>query len=224
MPKSTFNNLPEEKRQRFLELSIEEFADHDFKNASLSNIVARAGIAKGSVYQYFEDKQDLYFYLLQLAGDEKKRFLANTHPPDPAMNLFEFLRWMIQQGTKFELSNPKLAQVAYRALFSDRPFGDEPFEQLRKSALDYYQSLIQLGISQGVIDPDIDPHLAVFVFSTLLNEFGRYMIERHALDYHALTGESNDAVRQIAAAADQLVDILEHGLAPRSRPQGGPQC
>lgn len=88
MPKETFFNLPEEKRQRILDLAIEEFAHHDYQNASISRIVAEASIAKGSFYQYFEDKADLYRYLLNLIFQEKQRVLATIQPPDPQMGNF----------------------------------------------------------------------------------------------------------------------------------------
>jgi len=216
MPKQTFFNLPEEKRRLILNLAIEEFAERDYRSASISNIVARAGIAKGSLYQYFEDKRDLYLYLIQLAGEEKKAFLASHPPPDPNMNVFDYLRWLIQMGTQFELSNPKLAQVAYRALFTDRPFGDEPFVQLRRSVLDYYASLVQMGKQQGVIDPEIDQALAVFLFSSIFNEFGRFLIERLQVD---VTDLASGTVRYqelpIDAIVAEVIDILRRGLAPR---------
>ncbi len=53
MPQATFFNLPEEKRQKILECALDEFAAHDYDSASVSKIVAKAGIAKGSLYQYF---------------------------------------------------------------------------------------------------------------------------------------------------------------------------
>jgi TetR/AcrR family transcriptional regulator len=219
MPKSTFFNLPEEKRSLILDLAIEEFAERDYKSASISNIVARAGIAKGSLYQYFEDKHDLYLYLIELAGEEKKTFLASHPPPDPAMNVFDYLRWLMQMGAKFELSNPKLAQVAYRALFSDRPFGDEPFTQLRQSVLAYYESLVKLGIQQGVIDPDIDLGLAVFLFSSIFNEFGRYLIERLDIDFLDLaSGKVNYQDLKIDDMVVEIMEFLKRGLAPRTVP------
>jgi AcrR family transcriptional regulator len=219
MPKSTFFNLPEEKRSLILDLAIEEFAERDYKSASISNIVSRAGIAKGSLYQYFEDKHDLYLYLIELAGEEKKAFLASHPPPDPAMNVFDYLRWLMQMGAKFELSNPKLAQVAYRALFSDRPFGDEPFTQLRQSVLTYYESLVKLGIQQGVIDPDIDLSLAVFLFSSIFNEFGRYLIDRLDIDVLDLaSGKVNYQDLQIDEMVVEIMEFLKRGLAPRTVP------
>lgn len=221
MPKQTFFNLPEEKRQAILDIAVEEFAENDYKNASISNIVTRAGIAKGSLYQYFEDKRELYFYLLQLATEEKKQFLARSRPPDPNMNLFDYLRWLIGEGARFELSRPRLTQVAYRALFSDRPFGDEPFEQIRQAVKEYYGSLIDLGVSQGSIDPHIDRDLAIFLFSAVFNEFGRHLLERLQIDPRALAkGEVNYQDLPIQNLTNQLIDILAHGLAPRALSQG----
>jgi AcrR family transcriptional regulator len=219
MPKLTFFNLPEEKRRLILDLAIEEFADRDYNSASISNIVARAGIAKGSLYQYFEDKRDLYLYLLQLAAEEKKAFLAEHPPPDLNMDVFAYIRWLMQMGARFELSNPKLTQVAYRALFSDRPFGDEPFTQLRQSVLSYYEHMVRLGIQQGVIDPDIDVGLAVFVFSSVFNEFGRYLLDRLDVDILDLAGGK---VRYQELPIDdlvvQLLNILKRGFAPQAVP------
>lgn len=221
MPKTTFFNLPEGKRATLIDLAIDEFARHDYKNASISNIVAKAGVAKGSMYQYFEDKKDLYFYLLQLATEEKKAFLTSTPPPDPAMSVFDYLRWMIQMGTRFELSRPGLAQVAYRALFGDRPFGDEPFLNIRKSVLEYYRNLIEMGIAQDSIDAGIDRDVAVFVFSTLFNEFGRFLIEHLSIDPQSLAlGETNFQAIPLEELADKLIDIIEHGLAPRNNQEG----
>jgi AcrR family transcriptional regulator len=216
MPKQTFFNLPEEKRQLILNLAIEEFAERDYKSASISNIVARAGIAKGSLYQYFDDKRDLYLYLVEVAGEEKKRFLACHPPPDPNMNVFDFLAWLIREGARFELSNPLLAQVASRALFSDRPFGDEPFAKLRKMALEYYRNLVDMGVAQGVIDPHIDRELAVFMFSSIFNEFGRFILEREGLDLQDLVkGEVAYQELQIEPMIIALMEIIRRGLAPR---------
>ena len=60
----TFLRLPEEKRGRFLEAAWEEFTRVKFADASINQIVRHAGIPRGSFYQYFTDKEDLFFYLL----------------------------------------------------------------------------------------------------------------------------------------------------------------
>ncbi len=56
MPRPTFFNLPAEKQEQVFRAAVEEFATHPYGAAAVNRIVARAGIAKGSFYQYLEDK------------------------------------------------------------------------------------------------------------------------------------------------------------------------
>src|SRR3954462_3882634 len=97
-PKATFHNLPEEKRRRIVDLAVEEFSEHPYRQASLSRIVTRAGIAKGSIYQYFDDKLALYRWLfLEEVANRKIAYLA-APPPPPASDLFATLEHMFLIG------------------------------------------------------------------------------------------------------------------------------
>lgn len=64
MPTSTFFRLPEEKRARLIDAAWEEFTKTRFTDASINRIIHRARIPRGSFYQYFVDKEDLFQYLL----------------------------------------------------------------------------------------------------------------------------------------------------------------
>jgi len=61
MPSKTFMNLSEEKKEHLLECAKQEFTKHTLIDASINKIIQDAGISRGSFYQYFADKQDLYF-------------------------------------------------------------------------------------------------------------------------------------------------------------------
>ena len=61
----TFLRLPEEKRRRFLDAAWEEFTSARFTDVSINQIVRRAGIPRGSFYQYFAGKDDLIAYLME---------------------------------------------------------------------------------------------------------------------------------------------------------------
>lgn len=65
MCSDTFLRLPEEKRQRILDAAWEEFTRVSFSEASINQIVQRSGIARGSFYQYFRDKEELMSYLME---------------------------------------------------------------------------------------------------------------------------------------------------------------
>lgn len=72
MVKQTFLNLPEEKRTAFINAARKEFARVPLNEASVANIIKEAAVSRGSFYQYFEDKESLYFYLLTELTKEKR--------------------------------------------------------------------------------------------------------------------------------------------------------
>jgi AcrR family transcriptional regulator len=76
MPKATFFNLPEKKRQSLIKAMETEFSRVPVYEASIANIVKTAEISRGSFYQYFEDKEDAYYYILkEQASRRNKQFI-----------------------------------------------------------------------------------------------------------------------------------------------------
>ena len=65
MPSSTFLNLPAEKQEKLLGAATREFSHKPFNEASINQIIKEAGIPRGSFYMYFQDKEDLFRYLLK---------------------------------------------------------------------------------------------------------------------------------------------------------------
>ena len=65
MPSSTFLNLPAEKQEKLLEAATREFSHRPFNEASINQIIKEAGIPRGSFDMYFQDKEDLFRYLLK---------------------------------------------------------------------------------------------------------------------------------------------------------------
>ncbi len=78
MPRQTFFNLPEEKKQTLLNAATKEFSRVSLGKASVANIVKDAEIPRGSFYQYFDDKEDLYYYLLnEHATKRQEEFITS---------------------------------------------------------------------------------------------------------------------------------------------------
>lgn len=75
MPKETFFNLPTNKKDRIIETSLLEFVNKGFDKSSVTEIVNSADISKGSFYQYFNHKLDLYLYLLDKILKSKFNYL-----------------------------------------------------------------------------------------------------------------------------------------------------
>ena len=213
MPKETFFNLPPEKRGKINDLAIEEFAENDYKNASISRIVARAGIAKGSFYQYFENKQDLYLYLIQRSMQEKAAFLSQN-PPLEANNIFAKLRWLFTIGLGFEFSNPKLARIGFRAIYDDAPLPSETRLVIQEGSMDFFRQLVQQGKEQGSIDLEIDTNTAAYMFNMVFINLGDFILKQQKINPEQLLDEQGQVFTSPAVEKvfDQVLGILQSGL------------
>ena len=114
MPKQTFFNLPEEKRNHIIEVSIDEFAKAPYQNISINHLIKSMNIPTGSFYQYFEDKKDLYFYILSFYIDgileesiqEDKKFdLLNSDYNVQAMDVFSSVKEKMKNYQEIFIDN-----------------------------------------------------------------------------------------------------------------------
>lgn len=71
MPKQTFLNLPEEKQNRLIKAGYNEFSNRSIHESSMNKILRKANIPKGSFYQYFYDKEEFYWYIVNKVVRER---------------------------------------------------------------------------------------------------------------------------------------------------------
>jgi len=64
MPNQQFFDLMDEKQEKIIHAAMREFYDHGYENGSTNRIVKAAAIAKGSLFKYFQSKENLYFFLI----------------------------------------------------------------------------------------------------------------------------------------------------------------
>ncbi|KAB2951788.1 TetR/AcrR family transcriptional regulator [Heliorestis acidaminivorans] len=102
MPKPTFFNLSEEKKANLLKAIKKEFSRAPYNEALISNIVKSASIARGSFYQYFEDKEDAFLFLLDEHIENNKAYFIHSLQKfngDLFLTYIEMFHYMIM---KFE--------------------------------------------------------------------------------------------------------------------------
>ncbi|MEO6124959.1 MAG: TetR/AcrR family transcriptional regulator [Ilumatobacteraceae bacterium] len=68
MPTATWDRLAATRRDAVLNAAEAEFAENGFSRGSLNVIARNAGVAKGSLFQYFDDKVDLFGHLVDRAA------------------------------------------------------------------------------------------------------------------------------------------------------------
>lgn len=209
MPKQTFFNLPEEKRETIVNAAIDEFASYGLENASTNRIVKNSGIAKGSFYQYFEDKQDLFMYLLSVIEREKIEFFNGKPPPNKNMDTFQYFRWMVKTGMEFSTSHPRLTQAISRVMFGEGLYFGKHFSYIRERTIQGLRVMIEQAIERGEVDPSVDIELAVMIMETWSNAISTYLLNEGM--------KQKDFMKWVHSAKtqetiDKLLYVMEYGL------------
>jgi AcrR family transcriptional regulator len=212
MPKDTFINLPDEKRERIMDIALEEFSENAYDSASISKIVKKADIAKGSFYQYFESKKHFYQYLIELSSEEKINILKQLPAPNPTSDLFGYMRWQFQAAVYFELHRPKMARILYRAFIEEIPFPEMTEELRRRGTTQFFKQLLTQGILHGDIAPWVDPDVAAFITEVVFYQFGKYFIERLNLIEADFYDQGIFTRQDAQDLVSNLMDILEGGM------------
>jgi AcrR family transcriptional regulator len=167
MPKPTFYGLPPERRDRLVAEAIVEFAERTYSEASLSEIARRARIPKGSFYQYFEDKLDLYHWLLTDEAPRRKReFLGAASVRG---DFWTKLETSIERGMAFLVEHPRLARLSAAAA---DPSAIAEVRGLHRAiceaGLGELRALLEEGVASGALAAGVDLDVAARLVSTVI--------------------------------------------------------
>ncbi len=209
MPKQTFLNLPDEKREQIMDAAINEFAEYGLEKASTNRIVANSGISKGSFYQYFEDKHDVFDYLVSLVGEEKQIFFSDKHPPDVNLDTFGYYRWIIKTGMEFNSSNPRLVQAVSRVLLNEGVYYGKKFEKYRDQTTQTLRAMIEQAMRLGEVDPSIDIELAVMVMEIWTNAISTYFLKEGMKEDDIMAWVRSPETQE---KVNKLLYVMEYGL------------
>lgn len=168
----SFSRLSPDKQNRILDASIKEFSEKGFQIASMNRVVNSAGIAKGSLFNYFKTKSSLFIYVYGLALDNVKDYLRTVKDKTKNDPFFTRLEKIMYAGVDFIQDHPRLARIYFRILYtSDSPHSREILIELRKLSARYLSDLIQDGIDREELGKNLDIEKAVFILDSVLNRF-----------------------------------------------------
>lgn len=131
MPLARFHKLDADKREVILGAAADEFAAHGFEGASINRIIAAAGISKGAIYYYFEDKTDLFVTVLEeyltRSGIDWREIIDS---PD-ADAFWARMRDVLERGWRHARENPQWIRLG-------KAFKDIPREMWSEGRLGEY--------------------------------------------------------------------------------------
>jgi len=209
MPKETFINLPDGKRQLIEKEAIHEFAVSGYDKASISRIVERCRIAKGSFYQYFDDKRDLFLYLINRVSEKKLEFMSSVLQNQNQYDFFTLNRELFIAGLKFAEKNPELILMA-NWLFKSRghPVYNEIIGVGLQNAQNVYKKLLRYAISRGEVRGNIDLDFVSHMVSSMNFSIVEYYFQ------NIKKGKANlqKIDEGIIKLVDLFIDFIKNGI------------
>ncbi len=206
MPKDTFMRLTEEKRQRIMRAAIGVFIENGFERAKVEDIALRSDVAKGSIYQYFADKKDLFLYCAQWGLEVfMEKLDARMHLSD--MDIFFYFQDTL---SKTEVLQEEHDLAVFLQIAVKEPgLMDESIKGMYNIGDIYIKKLLQNSKSKGVVRTDIDDDILTEYFAAVVERFKMRWVKRYLDFTKDNTGQQLNAVE---GELTQMVELLKNGM------------
>lgn len=163
MPKDTFHNLKTEKKEKLIHAFLREFSIHTYDDASITSVVKLLGIAKGSVYQYFNDKHDLFKYLIEVCAATKLKYVSSIQR-ESFPDFWHFFRKLYECGYQFDIENPLQSHFLHNLQRSlNAPTTKDFFIQMQKQAIQAFEKMVEHEVSLGLFRTDVSTETMGFM-------------------------------------------------------------
>jgi len=204
MPKQTFFNLPNSKQERIIKAAVKEFAAHPYLNTSINRIIEKADISKGSFYQYFNNKKDLYKYIIEQASEEKIKFLKEKMVDYQNYNFFEMLRQLFIVSIQFKNEYPLYSEIGDRLLNgANDVLKEEVYAESRPKSNIFLKKILEKAAEKGEIDSEVDIEFTAYMLTDFSISIVNYFFKNH----------NPDNLEEIMNYVDKMLYIMRNGIA-----------
>lgn len=193
---SSILHMPKKKvkRQLIIDAAIEVFSRNGFQNSTISQIARKADVAEGTIYQYFKNKEDLFF---SIPIDKTKEFynelelhLEGIHGAENKIRKFVwYYLYHLQE-------NPEYARALMLEMRVNRNFAKTKTFEAYRPLTHKILEIIEEGQEEGVIRKDVNIYTIRHLILGMLE---------HIVTRWLLKGEKNDLLVQYNEAVELLV-------------------
>ncbi|MDR1643313.1 MAG: TetR/AcrR family transcriptional regulator [Clostridiales bacterium] len=209
MPTRTFKRLDEEKQERVLRSAIREFHECGFEKAKMEVIAQNAEVAKGSMYQYFSDKKELFLYC---ASWTLEYFMKDIDTQTPLKNIDIFDYFLSGVRGQIELIKREPLLLMFMQDLTSGKFGEltkESMDGLWRIGDEYMLELVSTGKKKGTIRDDVDDFLLVLFVKGATSK-----INEHLFKEAEKCGFNMDDLQyaKIEESLNRMVLLLKQGM------------
>lgn len=192
------------KKDDILDASIELFSRDGFYNTGMRDIASEAGVAIGTIYHHFEDKNSILVYILRDAIEERRRFMEELRQNESSVH--EKIEQIIE--LHFERFRRRSALGRLIVTQSRQP-GDElqdVYRELYQDIAEFVTELMDEGVRRGVVTSTCDPCIVSYALVGAMENITMKLME---------TDPDDRDDRMYERASSQLTHLLWNGLAER---------
>jgi AcrR family transcriptional regulator len=188
--------MGEKKRECILHAAEGLFLSSRYDKVTLDQVCQEAGVGKGTIYRYFEGKEDLYAQMVLQGLDDLGASLeaAASGPAAPDQKLKEVLETLDEFHRKRHALFELAPSGQFRRMVKGRGTRSK-YMARRREVSGWVAAVIAEGIEQGAYRPEIESDDAAVMFVGMA---------------HACLWAS--AKEDRASPSDRLVDIFLHGI------------
>ncbi|HTX97246.1 MAG TPA: TetR/AcrR family transcriptional regulator [Mycobacterium sp.] len=207
MPTVTWARVDPARRAAIVEAAESEFGAHGFSSGSLNVIARRAGVAKGSLFQYFADKRDLYAFIADIGSQRVRSYMEDLiRELDPSRPFFDFLTDLLDAWVAYFAEHPReRALHAAATLEVDTDARISVRSVIHRHYLEVLRPLMRDAQVRGDLraDADVDALL-----SLLLLIFPHLALAPYMRGLDPILGLDEPTPEQPALAVRRLVAVL----------------
>ncbi|MGE2719251.1 TetR/AcrR family transcriptional regulator [Mycolicibacterium celeriflavum] len=215
MPTVTWARVDPSRRAAVIEAAEAEFGAHGYSQGSLNVIARRAGVAKGSLFQYFADKRDLYAYIADLGSQRVRSYMEDRiRELDPSRPFFEFLTDLLDAWVGYYAEHPQDRALHAASSFEiDTDARVSVHTVIHRHYLEVLRPLVRDAHERGDLRADCDTDA---LLSLLLMIFPHMALAPYVRGMDPVLGLDDPTPDQPALAVRRLVSVLADAFSSTS--------
>lgn len=167
---SRFNNLKAEKQKLIMNAAIKEFVQNGFDKGSTNEIIKRANISKGSLFNYFNSKKDLYVYLIEHCVQVIEWFFGQIDVGET--DLFKRIEDIGLQKMHIHQTYPQVFDFLAASIQEESPEVKDIIKQKVDPIYDEGTKIVYDNIDYSLFRDDIDIEKAIEILNWTMFGFG----------------------------------------------------
>lgn len=219
MPTVTWARADPVRRAAIVEAAEAEFGNHGFSQGSLNVVARRAGVAKGSLFQYFADKRDLYAFVTDVASQRVRSYMEDRIAElDFGRPFFDFMTGLFDAWVVYFADHPRERSLhAAASLEVDTDARISVRTVIHRHYLQVLRPLVTEAHARGDLRADADTDA---LLSLLLMLLPHLALAPHVRGIDPVLGLDEFTPEQPALAVRRLVAVLRAAFAPPGDPAG----